>query len=141
MKIIVKRNDGGISIIHPTHEATLELLERDALSVDGYVTHQEIEDDAIPQDREFRNAWCCENGKIYHDMIKANEIKRDKLRVLRKPLLDKLDIDYMRADESGDLKLKQQIADKKQALRDITNFTDIKDIDDLKSFMPEMMKE
>jgi len=54
------------------------------------------------------------------DMTKAREIKRDQLRAERKPLLEKLDVEYMRAQEAGDTALQQEIAAKKQALRDAT---------------------
>jgi hypothetical protein len=54
------------------------------------------------------------------DMTKAREIKRDMIRAERKPLLEKLDVDYMRAQEAGDTALQQEIAAKKQALRDAT---------------------
>jgi hypothetical protein len=54
------------------------------------------------------------------DMIKAREIKRDMIRAERKPLLEKLDVEYMRAQEAGDTALQQEIAAKKQALRDAT---------------------
>ena len=50
---------------------------------------------------------------------KAKEIQKDKLRVARKPLLEKLDVDFVRALEFGtDTSF---IAAQKQALRDVTN--------------------
>ena len=48
----------------------------------------------------------------------AKSIWRDKLRLLRIPLLDKLDIEYMKALELNNLEKQQQIAYKKQKLRD-----------------------
>jgi len=54
------------------------------------------------------------------DMTKAREIKRDMSRAERKPLLEKLDVEYMRAQEAGDTARQQEIAAKKQALRDAT---------------------
>jgi hypothetical protein len=54
------------------------------------------------------------------DMTKAREIKRDMIRAERNPLLEKLDVEYMRAQEVGDTALQQEIAAKKQALRDAT---------------------
>jgi len=54
------------------------------------------------------------------DMTKAREIKRDMVRAERKPLLERLDVEFMRAQEAGDTTLQQEIAAKKQALRDAT---------------------
>ena len=49
---------------------------------------------------------------------KAKEIQKDKLREVRKPLLEKLDVDFVRALElGGDT---ASIAAQKQALRDVT---------------------
>lgn len=50
---------------------------------------------------------------------KAKEIQKDKIRQVRKPLLEKLDVDFVRALElGGDT---AAIAAQKQALRDVTN--------------------
>jgi len=50
---------------------------------------------------------------------KAKEIQKDKMREVRKPLLEKLDVDFVRALElGGDT---ASIAAQKQALRDVTN--------------------
>jgi hypothetical protein len=50
---------------------------------------------------------------------KAKEIQKDKLREARKPLLEKLDVDFVRALElGGDT---ASIAAQKRALRDVTN--------------------
>jgi len=50
---------------------------------------------------------------------KAKEIQKDKIREVRKPLLEKLDVEFVRALElGGDT---STIAAQKQALRDATN--------------------
>ena len=50
---------------------------------------------------------------------KAKEIQKDKMREVRKPLLEKLDVDFVRALETGsDV---EEIKTQKQALRDVTN--------------------
>ena len=55
------------------------------------------------------------------NMTKAVEIKKDMIREQRKPLLDALDVDFMRAVEAGDTDAQATIAAKKQALRDATS--------------------
>lgn len=52
------------------------------------------------------------------DMAKARNIWRDKLRAEREPILKRLDVEYQRADEAGNATLKNDIAQRKQALRD-----------------------
>jgi len=54
-------------------------------------------------DNVFRNAWSCDadmNPTI--DMEKARDVWRDKIRNARKPKLEALDIQYMRAQEAGE---------------------------------------
>jgi hypothetical protein len=57
---------------------------------------------------------------IVIDVEKARLIKADRLRAQRKPLLEKLDVDYIRATEAGNTELIAEIVAKKQALRDLT---------------------
>lgn len=109
-KISYTRPDGGLSIVHPVinkgeaiteDEALARALER--LPADA-IGAQIIEASDIPADRTFRNAWA-QNGKIIaHDMVKAREIQRERLRRVREPLQAELDaID--RASTVDDLKL------------------------------------
>lgn len=57
--------------------------------------------------------------KIQVNINKAKDITKDKLREERKPLLEKLDVDFQRALETG--ADTTDIIAKKQALRDATN--------------------
>ena len=56
------------------------------------------------------------------NLDKAKEIKKDYLRADRKPLLESLDIQYMKAIEQG-LDTSEIVAEKRR-LRDITNLAD-----------------
>ena len=91
--------------------------------------HKIIEDTELPADRVFRNAW---NYELKEDIPKSREIWKDKLRADRKPLLEQLDIDYMRSVEDG-IDSTDIIAEK-QRLRDITLLVDAaKTINEIKS--------
>lgn len=83
-----------------------------------------VENDYVDEttDRTYRNAWKDVPGrnKPDHDMVKARNIHRDHLRKTRIPLLDTLDIEYVRADELNDRQMKTTIATQKQKLRDVT---------------------
>ena len=65
---------------------------------------------------------------IQVNMNKARDVWRDKWREARKPLLEGLDIEFMRATESDDQAKKTEVAAKKQELRNVTD-TDINNID------------
>lgn len=140
-KIAVKRSDGGVSILIPTHEATPELLLRDALATPGYVSHREVEDDAIPSDRIFRDAWTDDfpTETIDIHIERAKEIKLNQFRQLRTPLFNKLDIEFQRALEESNEEAKQEVIEKKQVLRDVTAVQLPETIDELKSFLPECL--
>lgn len=59
MKIIFKNDNGGISIIHPTDEA-LEIMSIDEIAQKDVPTgkpYKIINDNDIPTDRSYRDAW------------------------------------------------------------------------------------
>jgi len=55
------------------------------------------------------------------NMDKAIEIKKDILRSQRTEMFVKLDVDFMKAVEQADTQLQQEIAAKKEILRNITS--------------------
>lgn len=70
----------------------------------------------VPPKDEFRAAWTFDGKAFGHDMAKARELHREKIRRERKPHLEAADIALMRAIETGaDTKA---IAAEKQRLRD-----------------------
>jgi len=70
----------------------------------------------IPSDRLFRDSWVLNGPVIEEDLTKAKEIFRDKIREVRKELLDAKDVEYMKALEtSSDT---SAIVTAKQNLRD-----------------------
>jgi hypothetical protein len=54
------------------------------------------------------------------DMTVARDVWRNRIRAARAPKLAALDVAYQRADEQSDSTAKQEIAARKQALRDAT---------------------
>ena len=82
-----------------------------------------------------------DNDKINfkYDTSKAKDIWLDKFRQARTPILEKLDLEYMRADEAEDLELKKEIASKKQALRDVTKTELPDDLAGIKATWPEIL--
>jgi hypothetical protein len=59
---------------------------------------------------------------IHVNIDKAKDITKDKLRVERKPLLETLDVEFIKAQEQGTDT--SAIVAEKQRLRDITNTVD-----------------
>tara|TARA_Y100001963_G_scaffold61667_1_gene86107 strand:+ start:49 stop:423 length:375 start_codon:yes stop_codon:yes gene_type:complete len=71
-----------------------------------------------PSDRHFRNAWSLSGTVISEDMTAAKVIFKDKIRQVRKPLLEAQDVLYMKAIEDGDSSAQSTVATKKKELRD-----------------------
>lgn len=121
-KIAVKREDGGVSIVIPSHEATPELLERDAKAVQGYVSHRVIEDEHLPVSREFRNAWTddFEGPQIDIHGEKAKEIKLEQLRIDRDAVFKQMGFPHKLHPDVEKAIVSPELATELQKLRDIT---------------------
>ena len=54
-RIIYKTDEGGVSVIIPTGELPIEdVCQKDVPAGTPYLV---VEDDVVPSDRTFRNAW------------------------------------------------------------------------------------
>ena len=83
----------------------------------------------IPSDRHFRNAWKLSGSVMAEDMTAAKVIFKDKIREVRKPLLEAEDVIYMKALEADDASAKTASVAKKKALRDAPAATAIENAD------------
>jgi len=85
----------------------------------------------VPANRDFRGAWSLSGSVISEDLTKAKEIFKDKIREVRKPLLEAEDAKFMKALEDADTSAQNTIKTKKNNLRDapaasaISSATDI----------------
>ena len=89
-----------------------------------------------PSDRHFRNAWTLSGTVISEDMTTAKTLFKDKIRQVRKPLLEAQDVLYMKAIEDGDSSAQSTVATKKKELRDApaaSAITNAKTVAELKS--------
>ena len=118
MKIIYQ-TETGVSILSPTGELTI--AEVAAKDVPAGAPFRIVNDDEVPSDRHFRNAWYDEGG-IKIDMLKAVDITKSRLRVQRTPLLLEQDVLFQRALEAGTSTA--EIVSEKKRLRDVTKLAD-----------------
>ena len=108
---------------------TTYIVDKDGNQIDASTA-------TVPSDRSFRGAWSLSGSVISEDLTKATEIFKDKIREVRKPLLDAEDVVYMKALEADDSSAKTASVTKKTALRDATGASAISDattIDELKA--------
>lgn len=113
MKIIFQRADGGTSILSPARKEDLAktspfvmdmtdeeyiayIMDRD---VPAEATHVRIvQDNEIPTDRSFRNAW---KHDLTVDIDKAVDITKERLKVEGNAALDNLSKQYQLALARG----------------------------------------
>ena len=134
MFITYPQPNGQVAVVIPTGDVNSAIKD-----VPAGVEYKIV--DSVDIDNDYFNSYefDAETGaKI--NIVKAKDIHLDKFRNARKSLLEKLDLEYMRADEQGDLELKKEIASKKQVLRDITK-TELPDtLEGIKNTWPEILK-
>jgi len=128
--------DEGVAVTFPLPSDDVRTYEADSVpgatlvfydiqdtinnSPDTITSYEKISVNDLPATRSYRNAWERTGTTISHNMPKARDIHRDKLREARKPMLEVLDVAYQRADEQDDGPEKRRIAAEKQKLRDVT---------------------
>ena len=91
--------------------ATTYIVDKDGNQIDASTA-------SVPSDRHFRTAWSLSGKVISEDMDAAKVIFKDKIREVRKPLLEAEDVVYMKALEADDASAKTASVAKKKALRD-----------------------
>ena len=91
--------------------ATTNIVDKDGNSISA-------SDATVPSDRHFRGAWSLSGKTISEDLAVAKKIFKDKVREVRKPLLEAEDVVYMKALEDGDSSAQSASVAKKKALRD-----------------------
>tara|TARA_B100001939_G_C16496494_1_gene427744 strand:+ start:73 stop:447 length:375 start_codon:yes stop_codon:yes gene_type:complete len=98
------------------------ITDKDGATVDASTV-------TVPSDRHFRGAWKLNGKVISEDITEAKKIFQDKIREVRKPLLEAEDVVYMKALEADDASAKTASVNKKKALRDAPAAKAISDAD------------
>ena len=130
--VILKQEGDSISIVCPT-DANMELTT-------DHDNYRVVDTEDLPKDRTFRDAWRLD-GSI--DLRKAKEIWRSRIVPVRAARLNELDIKWMKAMESGNVKKASAIANEKQILRDITEreeLTKATTVEEIQEFWPDVLK-
>ncbi len=112
---------GNAAIVKMAEGFTIDMLRERMPGVDLY----EFSFEELPMaDADFEAAWKVDTAgpRVVVDLPLAKIVTKARLRFERKPLLEALDIAFMKAQESG-LPV-TEIAAEKQRLRDITLLPD-----------------
>ena len=109
---------------------TITIVDKDGNSIESSKATSK------PSDRHFRSAWTLSGTVVTEDLATAKTMFKDKIRKVRKPLLEAQDVLFMKAIEDGDSTEQSTIASKKKELRDApaaSAITNAKTIAELKS--------
>jgi len=132
----------------PTEQNIQKEIDKSMFPQGAPVSWRLIDRREVPQDRIYRNALVDKDRKLQFDMPKAREIHRERMRAVRNEKLALLDIEMVRAMElpgtgaaTRDNRT-QEIATKKQRLRDVTDLPEIESaqtIEELRAVWPDYL--
>ena len=139
--IIFTNEQGGVSVCIPTGELPIEqVLTKDCPT--GAII---VDNDTLPNEHnDFFNAWELNGSTVTVNLTKAKDIAKNNLRTERAPVLAALDIQFMRAVESGNTSQQAAIAEQKDELRNITahsSITGATTVDGLKTAMNTLIDQ
>lgn len=140
--LALKAADGRVAIMSVADGEGYEAKAIASFSATKFVpvSITEIDPAIVPTDRSYRNAWAFVDGEFKHDMDRAKELHKDKLRNARAPLLAALDLEISKALSQGRNSDVVRHEAERQRLRDVTAHPDIakaKTIEDLKKITVE----
>jgi len=78
-KIIYQNSDGGVSVVTPSGKVPIEDLPEKL----GLTDYEIVENDVIPTDRTFRNAWVKTGATVVEDLTKSKALGHDMRRSKR----------------------------------------------------------
>ena len=132
--IIYPQSDNKLAVIIPTGDY------QDAIKDVPEGVEYAVVDDLGSLDNDYFDAFEYQDLGISCNIDKAKQIHLDKFREARKPLLSKLDVDYMKAIEVEDHVAASAIAVKKQELRDVTKIELPSTLPEIKETWPDILK-
>lgn len=143
MKIVIAKNpkNGNLCVLYPANvnadERELMILAEKTFTPE--YERRIIQESELPEENLFFDAIEYDNLQVNID--KAKKIRLEQYRKARVPLLEKLDIEFMRAVETKNDLLQQEIAQKKQALRDITLIDLPNTLEGIKNVWPDILNQ
>ena len=138
-KLIVYQNPAtdSIEFLIPCIDNIEFIINKDIPKNNGNIVPYKIVSE-IPKYFESYNLI---NNEIIQCKNKLYNLKKEEWRRIRKPILEKLDIEFMRALEQNDIEKISEIKNKKKELRDIT-LINIENISsqELEELIPDILK-
>lgn len=131
-QVIIHQNElGGVTLTWPTGELPIEQVLIKDCPPGAIIVDNEI----LPQNHDFFDAWEMDGNGVKINLQKAKEITKNRIRIERAPLLSQQDVAFQRALEANiDF---APIVLEKQRLRDLTKLVDLATtLDELRQIKP-----
>jgi len=135
--IYYKQENGNLGITAFLNEEVAE--ETIKLFKENNIPFGEITESTKIDDFFFDAYTVSNNSEIEVNFTKAKEIQKNKWRYLRTEILNKLDIEFMRAIETGDTSKQDLIKSQKQTLRDVTSIELQDSLEEIKNTIPDIL--
>jgi len=141
MKIIIyKTIDNGVVEVIPAKDYENKLEELAKIIVTVNQPWNIVDSESIVEDNSFRDAWEYNSDTISININKVKNIIKNRWRIARDKKFKELDVEFMRAVETNNTAVQQEIISKKQALRDVTKIELPGDtVDQIKNIWPKIL--
>jgi hypothetical protein len=117
-------DNGHVAVCTPVLDSGLTVEQISEKDVPQGAPRRICEASLLPQEGTFFEAWVYDEtvsgAPVTINVEEAHNLWKNEWRRVRDPILAKLDVQWMRAMELGDTALAQDLAGKKQTLRDVT---------------------
>lgn len=137
-KLIIYTVNGDLAVA--SFDNTIEVSEIVECCVPKNANYFVVNREELPSFDQF-TAWEADfiNKKVFVNIEKVKNGVRDKFRQARLPLLQKLDIDFMVAQERNDTHAIEKIKEQKNILRDVTKLPLPDNLNELEAFWPDCL--
>lgn len=136
--IIYPQADNKLAVIIPAPcGLTIEEIAAKDVPQD---TPYAIVDSLEGVDNDYFDGFIYSEGEAVPDIAACKGIHLNKFRAARKPKLEKLDVDYLKAIETEDSVKAAQIAIQKQELRDVTKIPLPDSLPEIKETWPSILE-
>jgi hypothetical protein len=124
------RVSGYLAILYPVAECELSIDELAKRDIPSDIEYLLLDKTSLPQVGELFDALVIKNHQITIDTDRSETIIKNNWRRQRKGILERYDLLFMRAVETGNTEALEDIARKKQMLRDVTAIPIVQKEDD-----------
>lgn len=137
----LKNGNAGYLIQCDPSQSIEQIAQKDLpRNPDGSLPDYVTANDGVLPDLYFVDAVDIQGKKASINIEKAKAVQIDRWRSIRSSKLQQLDLESLKAIESGDAVKQAEVAAKKNALRDVTKLPLPNTPEEIKNYIPDILK-